>query len=336
MYRKNISGGIKAVILIVLVSSVMTLIIPEIYCQEDSSSSGVEFLEVNVEPANILVGDNIMIYATIINNSDSLITFQAGCDSPIWLEFLSEHVELALEPACQSLGGVQLEPGQQQKVMGPGGGILYQAVSAGTFETKVIFSYGIGKSFVPSITISKTIVLEINSEKDRTPTPKPITISSELDGMTFSITVMSITAKPTDFTINPNQSMIVNFDGSGEVELTVKKSMMDDITDITSGDHKINFKQVNSTSSSTTIKFTIPEGENSVEIYGNIVSAVPSKSNGEKREISPRKQVSSGINPQDVICSEGFELLFKSTDNSPACVKPSTAEKLIQRGWARE
>jgi len=147
---------------------------------------------------------------------------------------------------------------------------------------------------------------------------------------------MSISAKPTDFTINPNQSVIVNFDGSGEVELTVKKSMMGDITDITSGDHKINFKQVNSTSSSTTIKFTIPEGENSIEIYGNIVSEIPSKSNVEKREISPRKQVSSGINPQDVICSEGFELLFKSTDNSPACVKPSTAEKLIQRGWARE
>ncbi len=234
MYRKNISGGIKAVILIVLVFSLMTLVIPEIYGQEDSSSSGVEFLEVNVEPANILVGDNIMINAIIINNSDNLITFQAGCDSPIWLEFLSEHVELALEPACQSLGGVQLEPGQQQKVMGPGGGILYKAISAGTFETKVIFSYGIGKSFVPSITISKTIVIQINSEKE---TP--------------------------------------------------------------------------------------------------IVSEIPSKSNVEKREISPHKQVSSGTNPQDVICSEGLELIFKSTDNSPACVKPSTAEKLIQRGWAR-
>ena len=235
MYRKNISGGIKAVILIVLVSSLMTLVIPEIYGQEDSSSSGVEFLEVNVEPANILIGDNIMIYATIINNSDNLITFQAGCDSPIWLEFLSEHVELTLEPACQSLGGVQLEPGQQQKVMGPGGGILYQAVSAGTFETKVIFSYGIGKSFVPSVTISKTIVIQINSEKE---TP--------------------------------------------------------------------------------------------------IVSEIPSKNNVEKRETPPHKQVSSGTNPQDVICSEGLELIFKSTDNSPACVKSSTAEKLIQRGWARE
>ena len=314
----------------------MTLIIPEIYGQEDNSSSGVEFLEINIEPANIAVGDSIIVYATIINNSDSLITFQAGCDSPIWLEFLSDEVELAFEPGCQAPGGLQLEPGQQQKVKGPSSGMLYKAISAGTFETKVIFSYGIGKNFVPSITISKTIVLQINSEKESASTQQTVTISSELDGKIFPITVMSISAKPTDFTINPNQSVIVNFDGSGEVELTVKKSMMGDITDITSGDHKINFKQINSTSSSTTIKFTIPEGENSIEIYGNIVSEIPSKSNGDKREISPRKQISSGINPQDVICSEGFELIFKSTDNSPACVKPSTAEKLIQRGWARE
>jgi len=51
---------------------------------------------------------------------------------------------------------------------------------------------------------------------------------------------------------------------------------------------------------------------------------------------SPLKQISSGIDPNSVICKEGFELVHKSTDNSPACVKPSTAEKLIQRGWARE
>ena len=33
-------------------------------------------------------------------------------------------------------------------------------------------------------------------------------------------------------------------------------------------------------------------------------------------------------------CKEGLELIFKTTDGSPACVKPITAEILIQRGWA--
>ena len=49
--------------------------------------------------------------------------------------------------------------------------------------------------------------------------------------------------------------------------------------------------------------------------------------------MSPRMQVEQGIASSDVICTEGLQLIFKSSDNSPACVKPQTAEKLIQRGW---
>ncbi|KEQ56867.1 hypothetical protein SCCGRSA3_02023 [Marine Group I thaumarchaeote SCGC RSA3] len=30
-----------------------------------------------------------------------------------------------------------------------------------------------------------------------------------------------------------------------------------------------------------------------------------------------------------------MELIFKSIDNSPACVKTETTLKLIERGWAR-
>ena len=51
---------------------------------------------------------------------------------------------------------------------------------------------------------------------------------------------------------------------------------------------------------------------------------------------SPLKQISSGVDPISVICKDGFKLIFKAVDNFPACVKPTTAEKLIQRGWARE
>ena len=49
--------------------------------------------------------------------------------------------------------------------------------------------------------------------------------------------------------------------------------------------------------------------------------------------ISPKMQVKQGIATSDVICNDGLELVFKNSDNSPACVKPTTAEKLIQRGW---
>ena len=51
---------------------------------------------------------------------------------------------------------------------------------------------------------------------------------------------------------------------------------------------------------------------------------------------SPKKQLELGIAPENVVCNDGLELIFKSSDSSPACVKPATAEKLIQRGWKSE
>jgi hypothetical protein len=49
---------------------------------------------------------------------------------------------------------------------------------------------------------------------------------------------------------------------------------------------------------------------------------------------SPLKQFKSGIPINDVKCNQGLKLIFKSEDSSPACVKPDTAQKLIERGWA--
>lgn len=47
----------------------------------------------------------------------------------------------------------------------------------------------------------------------------------------------------------------------------------------------------------------------------------------------PLKQVRDGTPPEFVICKEGLQLIFKLSDGSPACVKPQTVEKLIERGW---
>ncbi len=51
--------------------------------------------------------------------------------------------------------------------------------------------------------------------------------------------------------------------------------------------------------------------------------------------LSPIKQLKSGILPLDIECKKGLNLIFKISDGSPACVKPETKEKLIERGWAR-
>ena len=48
---------------------------------------------------------------------------------------------------------------------------------------------------------------------------------------------------------------------------------------------------------------------------------------------SLKTQIKNGVSPDFLTCTDGFELIFKLRDNSPACVKPQTAEKLIERGW---
>ena len=53
----------------------------------------------------------------------------------------------------------------------------------------------------------------------------------------------------------------------------------------------------------------------------------------QKPILSPLKQFKSGVNPYSVNCRQDFLLVIKSEDNSPACVKPQTAQKLVERGW---
>jgi carboxymethylenebutenolidase len=48
----------------------------------------------------------------------------------------------------------------------------------------------------------------------------------------------------------------------------------------------------------------------------------------------PLKQINSGINPVDVTCIEGLELVMKLSNGHPACVKPTSVAKLVERGWA--
>ncbi len=53
----------------------------------------------------------------------------------------------------------------------------------------------------------------------------------------------------------------------------------------------------------------------------------------ERDFLTPLQQIKTGISPNEVTCKQGFDLIIKKNYNSPACVRPSTAEKLILRGW---
>jgi plastocyanin len=50
----------------------------------------------------------------------------------------------------------------------------------------------------------------------------------------------------------------------------------------------------------------------------------------------PLQQLTTGIEPKDVACKEGLQLVIKTEDGSPACLRYPTADVLIVRGWAEE
>jgi len=54
---------------------------------------------------------------------------------------------------------------------------------------------------------------------------------------------------------------------------------------------------------------------------------------GEIYSISPRGQIDMGYFPEEVVCKVNLELILKLKNNSPSCVTPITAEKLIARNW---
>lgn len=62
-------------------------------------------------------------------------------------------------------------------------------------------------------------------------------------------------------------------------------------------------------------------------------ATIPTLHHTYQNNISPRHQVTNGVLPDNVICYQGKILIKKSSTNSIACVKPQTAQKLVERGW---
>ncbi len=74
---------------------------------------------------------------------------------------------------------------------------------------------------------------------------------------------------------------------------------------------------------------SIPEEKNLQQLR---LLANPEQTPKETLTLPPKKQIEKGIELEDVTCKEDLQLIFKY-DGSPACVKPSTATKLVERGW---
>ena len=94
--------------------------------------------------------------------------------------------------------------------------------------------------------------------------PTESTTTATLDGNSYEVTAMS-TAKLTGAEILANQSVTVTFDGSGDVELTLPKSMISGIV------AENGIEIVNETDTETVVSASIPEGETELTIMGSFV-----------------------------------------------------------------
>jgi hypothetical protein len=48
---------------------------------------------------------------------------------------------------------------------------------------------------------------------------------------------------------------------------------------------------------------------------------------------SPLQQLKSGTDPHEVQCGDGMKFVFKASNFRPSCIKESSYEVLLQRGW---
>jgi len=71
-------------------------------------------------------------------------------------------------------------------------------------------------------------------------------------------------------------------------------------------------------------------GINSLEVCGDKLCEELEGDSG----IPPLKQFNEGISLEKIRCKQGFELVLKTSNNHPACVKESSIDILVQRGWA--
>lgn len=69
---------------------------------------------------------------------------------------------------------------------------------------------------------------------------------------------------------------------------------------------------------------------------GNVDMGFNSMLDATKSQIvsSPLEQLRFGIDSHNVVCKQDLQLVIKSEDGSPACVKPDTKTQLLKIGWA--
>lgn len=107
------------------------------------------------------------------------------------------------------------------------------------------------------------------------------------------------------------------------------------VGDILSGTKRVKANEVQTTDTNRTLKINFTKNDNMIGIVGTyfIESNSTMKIRNGYGAWSPLQQYQKGFDAQDIVCKNEFILVIKTEDGFPACVKPDTAQKLVERGW---
>jgi hypothetical protein len=165
----------------------------------------------------------------------------------------------------------------------------------------------------------------------------------------YKITNSTVIGTPLDL---PAKALIFMINASSDGELTVElpRSIIDskngtkdipyyvavdDIATLIGRPFHVQANEIND-DNLRTVKINFTKTTKEIEIVGTyFVENYSSKMEHPAKTFSPLKQFKSGIPASDVKCGSDFQLILKIEDVSPVCVKPDTAQKLIERGWAK-
>jgi phosphate transport system permease protein/phosphate transport system substrate-binding protein len=130
----------------------------------------------------------------------------------------------------------------------------------------------LNKETLASLTFNGQPVMD--AEPGPTPTEEPFTISSSLDGTSYTITGRGANASATGFSIDPQKSIQLQVEGEGDFELTLPKTIISGIPQengIMAGGEAVVYEIVDETATDTVVRVTVPEGEPQLEIMGTFV-----------------------------------------------------------------
>ncbi|MGI0070362.1 MAG: hypothetical protein ACREAN_08940, partial [Nitrosopumilaceae archaeon] len=145
-------------------------------------AQGVELTNIQTSPSQVHVGDSLRINATVVNNSPDTINFYGGCQSPLSANF-DKNIVVGQAMGCLAIFNIDLKPGQNATVVGPGSANSYTANSSGITNANVTFSYQTGNN--TENTISKLFTFDIS---ERTAIPEfPL-----LPLVIFTVATMSV------------------------------------------------------------------------------------------------------------------------------------------------